>query len=242
MEQQDKRISELYTELYGNTHASGEFREKIHALPKKKRKNRTVTKVICGLAAAVIMLIAGSVIVSASRTEYDTVIINGEEKKARYVDFGTNVRMWECVMNDTMYSVFIYGDFDRDNETLYFVEHDDYFLASTNPDQTLNLYTDIDKTNNAEIKDIDGSTYLSITDAAGTTNMIFDSDAADGTADGKITRDGDTAETYAILPNGAVVNTIMQKHVGLLRTMESVVFGRSENDFWNHIYDETDSK
>ncbi len=198
-----------------------------------KSKKNTITKVICAAAAAAVLVSAGSIIASASQGEYDTVVINGEEKQARYVDYGTNVRMWECVVNDTSYCVFVHGDYDKDNNTLYFVDHDDYFLASTVPGQTLNLYNDIDKSNNAAFNEVDGTKYLCITDDAGTTQMNFQADEADGTADGKITQDENTIETYALLPNGAVVNTIKENHVGFLRTINGIFTGKT--DFWNDI-------
>lgn len=240
MNEQDKRISRLYKETYGNVQASEEFKEKVINMKEKKYKKGKITKVICALAAAVILVMAGSVIVSASRIEYDKIIFNGEEKMARYVDFGTGTRLWECEANDTAYTVWIYGDFDKENNILYFVDHGDYFLASTDPNQTLNLYEDIDKSDVAQFKEIDGEKWLLMTDNVGTQQMLFDEDETDGVADGKYRTDENTVTTYALLPNGVVVETDKRSNLSFTDGIERAL-GMDRTSMWGDIYNQLDS-
>lgn len=240
MDKQDKKISKLYKETYGNVHANNEFKEKVINMKGKKSKKGKITKVVCALAAAVVLVMAGSVIVSASRIQYDKVVLNGEEKMARYVDFGTGTRLWECEANDTAYTVWIYGDFDKENEMLYLVDHDDYFLASTDPEPTLNLYTDIDKSPVAEFKEIDGEKCLLMTDNAGTQQMLFTEDEKDGVADGKYRTDENTVTTYALLPNGVVVETDKTSNLSFIESVNRM-FGMDRTSMFNNIYDQLDS-
>ena len=118
----DSRISRLYRETYGNVHASDELRNRILNMTAKKQTKRKITKVICAVAAAVILVMAGTIAVSASRIEYDTVMFNGVEKKARYVDFRTGTRMWELIDKN---EVGVYGrDWDLDEEIVEYVTFD----------------------------------------------------------------------------------------------------------------------
>ena len=113
MNNQDRTISRLYTEVYGNVHAGTEFKEKIRTITEAgiKTTKRVSFKAVCIIAAAVLLITAGGLVVSASRGVYDTVIINGVEKKARYGDFGNGTRIWGYEDGDTMYTVYVYGDF-----------------------------------------------------------------------------------------------------------------------------------
>ena len=120
------------------------------------------------------------------------------------------------------------------------MDYGEYFLASTDPNQTLNLYAGIDQSSFADIQEMDGEKYLCITDDAGTTRMLF-KDEADGVADGVIHEGENVVETYALLPNGAVVNTVKTEHIGFFYTMDRILFGRSQDDFWNDLYNEVDS-
>ena len=240
MTNQDKKIGKLYKELYGNANASDEFKEKVISRSAGKKKKGRITKVVCALAAAVVLVFAGTVMVSASRIEYDKVILNGEEKMARYVDFGTGTRLWECEANDTAYTVWTYGDFDKENEILYLVDHDDYFLASTDPNPTLNLYKDIAKTPVAEFKEIDGEKWLLMTDNVGTQEMLFTEDEKDGTADGKYRVDDNCVTAFSLLPNGAVVETDKTTNLSFIDSI-SRMFGMDRTSMWNNIYTQLDS-
>ena len=148
--------------------------------------------------------------------------------------------MWECECNGTGYSVFVHGDFDMENDTLYFVDYGDYFLASTDPNPTLNLYQDIDKSSFAEIKKEDDETYLYVTDDAGTMQILMTADEKDGTADGRIEIDDGSDEVFSLLPNGAVVNTMKYSYTPVVDDIMRL-FGQDRASFWNHLYDEMES-
>lgn len=233
-------MGEYVTKKNDSVNTNTESNEKVINMTGRKNKKSRITKILCAAAAAVVLVSAGSIIASASQGEYDTVIVNGEEKQARYVDFGSGTRMWEYDANDTAYTVWIYGDFDKENNTLYFVDHDDYFLASTDPNPTLNLYTDIDKSSAAEFKDIDGEKWLCMTDNVGTQEMLFTEDEKDGTADGKYRVDENTVTTFSLLPNGVVVETDKMSNLTFLDNIGKM-FGMDRNSMWNNIYSEIDS-
>ena len=215
MNEQDKKISKLYKETYGNVHASEDLKGKVINMTNKNNRKAKVIKLVCAVAAATMALTIGTLAVSASRIKHDKVFVNGEEKSARFIDYGINTRMWECECNGVGYSVFVHGDFDMEKDTLYFVDHGDYFLASTDPNPTLNLYQDIDKSSFAEIK-------------------------KDGTADGRIEIDDSTDEVFALLPNGAVVNTMKYSYTPVVDDIMRL-FGQDKTSFWNHLYDEVES-
>ena len=145
MNEQDKKISRLYKETYGNIHASEDLKGKVINMTNKNNRKAKVIKLVCAVAAATLALTIGTLAVSASRIQHDKVFVNGEEKSARFIDYGINTRMWECECNGTGYSVFVHGDFDMEKDTLYFVDYGDYFLASTDPNPTLNLYQESKK-------------------------------------------------------------------------------------------------
>ncbi len=239
MNNQDKSIGRIYTELYGNVHADTEFRKKILTMTETGiKRTKSSFKTICILAAAVLLITSGGIIVSATRGVYDTVVVNGEEKKARYGDFGNGTRIWGYEDGNTMYTVYVYGDFDTEKDTLHFVDYGEYFLASTNTEPTLNLYKDIDKSENSYIKEENGEKILCIKDDSGIQEIMLSFDAQDGTEDGKI---GDT-ETLAVLPNGSIVNTMKYK-ISILDKIANRFGGgvfsgtQSENSWdWEHFW------
>lgn len=236
MNEQDKKIQQLYTEVYDNVHASDDLKGKVTAMKTTKNIKRKIIKTVCVAAAAAVILTAGAMITSASMAEYDTIILNGQEEKARFVDFGTGTRMWECISGNTCYSVYIYGDYDKENNTLYFVDKGDYFLASTDPNPTLNLYTDIDQSSCAEFKEIDNEKYLDVTSNDGTMEILFSQDEEDGTADGVFRMDNSTIEAYTLLPNGSVANTMKMEIHGPVE-----LFKHQSEQFWGDIYAQIDS-
>ena len=73
MNNQDRTISRLYTEVYGNVHAGTEFKEKIRTITEAgiKTTKRVSFKAVCIIAAAVLLITAGGLVVSASRGVYD---------------------------------------------------------------------------------------------------------------------------------------------------------------------------
>ena len=234
MNMQDKEIGRMYKEIYENVHASEDFKEKVINMNNKKSNKAKVIKTICALAAAAVAIAAGTMAVSASRAEFDTVIVNGKEEKARFIDFGTGTRMWEYINDDTSYSIYVHGDFDMDKDTLYILDNGDYFLASTEPEPTLNLYDKIDESPFAEFKEKDGQKFLCIKDNEFTTDERLFEDEKDGKADGLLENHG--FEAYTLLPNGAVVNTMKTENIGFLKN-----FGYDSDKFWNNIYSNLDS-
>ncbi|MBQ5563731.1 MAG: hypothetical protein IIT39_10135 [Clostridia bacterium] len=232
MEKQDKNFSKLYTEIYENTHADQEFKERVRTMTEKKyKKPRTVVKVVCAFAAALVLVMATGIIASASRGEYINITVNGEQKKARYGDFGNNTRLIQYTIGNTTYDTYIHGDFDKDNDKLYLVENDSFYTITTNPDQQLNLYTDIDKSKFAAFKEEDGTKYLMITDDSGTDTRYFNDDAADGKEDGVIMDNGKIFETYVLLPNGAVSNTMKVE----LDPLTKLIDGHFWDEFWENF-------
>ncbi len=211
MEQQDKTIGRLYKETYSGVHADSEFKESVRTMTNKsKSRSKKIIRTVCIATALVVLAAAGGIIASASRGTYKTVIVNGEEKQARFGDYGNNVRVW-CYQGDgSDYWVYVYGDFDAEHDTLYFEDYGDYFLASTQPDPTANLYTDISRSSNARIEEQDGEKYLYVTDDSGTQTFTLAGDAADGEEDG-IFKNSDLFDTYEVLPNGSIINTSKAK-------------------------------
>lgn len=244
MNNQDKTISRLYTELYANTHASYDFKNRIRTLTEtQKHKKRISFRVVAVLVTVVILTTVGGVMVTASRGVFKTVFVNGEARTVRFGDFGNNTRIWGFDDGDMMYTAYVFGDFDVEKETLYFVEKDDYLLVSTIPDPTLNLYTDIDKSSNATIKEVNGEKILCVTDDSGTQNINLSYDEQDGVPDGKITHDeNNSVETYTILPNGSVVNAIKENASWITRMFNRLGGGafigtQQENSWdWEHFW------
>ena len=110
----------------------------------------------------------------------------------------------------------------------------DYFLASTEPEPTLNLYDKIDESPFAEFKEKDGQKFLCIKDNEFATEERLFEDEKDGKADGLLENHG--FEAYTLLPNGAVVNTMKTENIGFLKN-----FGYDSDKFWNNIYSNLDS-
>ena len=65
-------------------------------------------------------------------------------------------------------------------------------------------------------------------------------DEKDGTADGRIETDDGSDEVFALLPNGAVVNTMKYSYTPVIDDIMRL-FGQDRNSFWNHLYDEMES-
>ena len=110
MNEQDKKLSRLYKETYGNLRASEDLKGKVMDMTNKKNHKAKVIKLVCAVAAAAMAVTIGTLAVSASRVQYEKVFVNGEEKNARFLDYGINTRLWECETNGVCYSVFVHGD------------------------------------------------------------------------------------------------------------------------------------
>ena|GEM_PF-6476517 len=251
----DERMKELYAKAFDGIHVSSEYSRKVSNMAEtKKKKVRTTVKVLVAIAVvAAFLAVAGTAIASTTRGVYEKVIFNGEERNARFCDFGYGVREWEIMDNGNIYTVFIEGDFDTEKDTLYFVDKGDYFLASTDPNPTLNLYDEIDNTSHAKFIEYNGETWLAYNtdeniDELGNSYsdkdnfsedgkdgvldeieydpfletwtlppsceiINFSEDGKDGVLDGKFVHDDTTCETWTLLPNGTLVNTIKTSSV-----------------------------
>lgn len=231
MDAQDKKISQLYRELNSNIHASAELKERVITMTEKTSKKRKVSfRVVCVAAALTVLASAIGIGVSASKeNKYDKIIINGVEKQAKFRDFENNTRVWCYENDDASYWAYVYGDFDKEKDTLYFIDYGDYFLASTDPNPTLNLYTDIDKFSNAYITETNGEKTLCITDGSETMEIFISEDDKDGVVDGKLPN----GDVYTLLPNGSVVNTLKAPKV---KGMDQF-FGNDSKSrgFWNGV-------
>ena len=219
MTNEDKRISELYTELYKNAVPSAEYKRKVRNMTENGKKATKITiKVFGAVAAAAVILTAGAAIAYASKGYthqgvYDNIVVNGEEKKVKYGEYDNDIRFWSYDENGKNCSVFVYGPFDNENETLYVVDMGDYIIASTDPNPTLNLYDEIDNTPYAKIDEESGALSVKGNPAGHNNDLYFktgfsfvEDDEKDGEKDGKLT-DEDMTTIYAVLPNGAIVET-----------------------------------
>ena len=97
MNEQDKKLSRLYKETYGNLRASEDLKGKVMDMTNKKNHKAKVIKLVCAVAAAAMAVTIGTLAVSASRVQYEKVFVNGEEKNARFLDYGINTRLWEML-------------------------------------------------------------------------------------------------------------------------------------------------
>lgn len=220
MTNEDKRISELYTELYSNAVPSAEFKRKVRNMTENSKKATKFTMKMFGvIAAAAVIVVAGAAIASAAKSYshkavYDTIVVNGVEKKVKYGEYDNDIRFWSYDENGKSCSVFVYGPYDNENDTLYVVDNGDYIIASTDPNPTLNLYDNIDSTPYAEIDEENG-TFSVKGNPSGLDNDLYfktgfsfvEEDEKDGEKDGKLI-DEEYQETYTILPSGAVANCI----------------------------------
>ena len=250
MNNDDIIISKLYKETYGGAHASAELKGTVRTMTNEGKKRAKVSvKIICAVAAAAVLATAGGAIAHASKGYryegvYDDIIFNGETRKAKYGDFGNDVRTWQFDDNGASYAIFINGEYDE-NDTLYVVDCGDYFLASTDPNPTLNLYDEIDNTDRADLIERDGMTCLAIyrnepneiSPYHSVTGFSFpEADEADGAKDGKLyLTPGDVnsgTDVYAILPNGSVVETIKEYPDGEYAEEED----DQAVDIWNNIW------
>ena len=227
MNNEDKRLSKLYTELYEGAHASEEFRRKVRNMTESnsKTKIRFTFKSAMAVAAAIALFtIAGTAIASANKGlahDYVSIVFNGEERKAAYEKLDDNMHMWSFVKDNLQYGVTVYGDFDPKTQVIYFEDRDNYVIASDSPNPELNLYTAIESSPYAEIID---EQYLKLY-----TNKMNDSkpfmtsntpslDKADGTADGIVWPLDSSSEYYygsatTILSNGAVAEAWKDPYV-----------------------------
>ncbi len=228
----DEELREFCDKAFADIHASTELQEKIKKVKdgdvkEMKKSTGKIIKMFVTVAAAAALIVAGTAIVSAAKTykgDYETVVLNGVETKARYGKVNTNVYFIEAYEGKTAYSVWIRGDYDRDNDTLYINkiedEEGDYCVVSTEDTPELNLYEKIGESKYGEIVQKGDEEFLIIYptgekesseenyNAGFIMNPFIQEDAKDGKKDG-ISHHTDDYETYCttmgVLPNGSLV-------------------------------------
>lgn len=244
MDREDKNLQALYTELYDNTHASDELKGMVRTMTEKgKKRVSTVVKAGAALAAAAIILVGGTVAVTAThkpyRGQYTTVYLNGEETKARCGEFdGTNVHIVEAEKDGYTYTVYVRGRFDEKTQQLYIRDVDKHaVIASTDPEQELNLYDDIDKVDGAYI---DGDilhiedVYTESPDRPSSENISLSFDMEDGVKDGIFKFDRKDYTTYVVSPEGYLIEAMKSK--GTLSFEEGGLYAA----IWGFIWGEED--
>lgn len=235
MKNEDMRLKALYTELYDNSHASAELKGKVRNMTQGKKTVRKSIKVMAILAAAAIALVGGTIVTTASHKnyvgQYVTAYIDGEEIQARYGVWDTiGTHLIECEKNGKTYSAYVEGEFDKDTMTIYFRDMGDYMIASTDPNQQLNLYEDIDKALHAKIEgdmlytdtsymymDVetpdDPEEYAQLLrhQTPYMNSMSLTLDEKDGVKDGVMHHSSKESSAYIITPEGFLVEGLRSK-------------------------------
>lgn len=218
MKNEDMKIKSLYENVYDDVCASDELFRKVRSMRNvnaKKSVKRTV-KVACALVAAAALTVAGCVVGSAKRGykgEYQTVVLNGQETQARYGKLNDHCYTFEATENKTTYSVWFYGDYNKDQDTIYIVDEGDYIVCSTDPNPTLNLYDEIDNAAYATLFDPNTIKIPVIVNGEQLNTILLDLtfDERDGARDGLINDKysfGDSEDffkTFTVTPEGALI-------------------------------------
>ncbi len=259
MKNEDMKLRQLYTELYDNTHASPELKGKVRTMTEgNKKKVRRSVKATAAIAAAAIAVIGGTLVTAANHKtyigQYTTAYVNGEEVQARYGAW-ENIKTYivEAEMKGKTYTAYIHGDYDRGAMPIYFRDEGKYIVASTNPDQQLNLYDDIDKAPHAKI---DGS-YLMIDDSYAepvetptdpdgnplppkvpydyTIQLSFDMD--DGKQDGVLKYGTFDYATLIVSPEGLIIESMKSRGSAMddefYETTWGYIWGEETWESWN---------
>lgn len=211
----DERMKDLFARTYSGIHASDEYSRKVINMAEiKKSKVRTSMKIGAALAAAAILVVGGTVVSTASHKEYKgqytTAYVNGEAVQARYgIWEKLNEYVVEADYDGYTYSAIIAGDYDEKTQPIYFKDVDNYVIASTDPEQELNLYEDIDKTDIAKIEDdmlITGSYFTDSPDSPcyNAVNLTY-YDEIDGKTDGVLEFSRKERIAYVVTPEGFLV-------------------------------------
>ncbi len=259
MNNEDKRLQQLYTELYDNTHASAELKGKVRNMSNTsaKRAHKTI-KLGAALAAAAIIAVGGTLVTAATHKtyigQYTTAYVNGEEVQARYgawENIGTYIV--EADMNGKTYTAYVHGDFDESTMPIYFRDEGKYIIASTDPDQQLNLYEDIDKAPHAKIDGgyllIDDS-YVELeetpTDPDGNPlpprvpygdSTILSYDMEDGKQDGVLKYDTFDYATFIVSPEGLIIESMRSRGSAMdddfYATMWGQIWGEETWESWS---------
>lgn len=177
----DKKIKELYVDVFDEVHASDELLRKVRSMTETKSKKniRTAVKVLYAAAAVAVLLIASNVIAYAATGEtLLRVIINGEEQTLTTIgEDGVYTYSLEGTDGEQV-DVIIEGEFGEG----------DTLIMNEEPDVIPEITTEGDKT------------YL----IYGETKVDITEDMKDGSAEGEFELDGITF-TYSVEPDGDIL-------------------------------------
>ena len=220
MKNQDEKFAKLYKELYSGASASAELKGKVRTMTNSTSKKAKISKrVIAALVAAAVVIVGGTIATSATRKnyvgKYTTVYFNGEPVQARYGGWDkSQTYIIEAEKDGKTYAAYIWGEYDKSSMPLYFTTLDDCVVASTDPQQELNLYKDIDKAAHAEIKNDTlyynrNYLYSETEDHPHISIIPLGSDANDGKKDGVFVYENTKeVESFIITPEGILINTL----------------------------------
>ena len=183
------------------------------------RDNLSAYDTAIGKAAAVLLIAGGMVVANANKGPYEQeetvkIIFNGEEKDAYFHDWNEDTVSWRFEVDDKEAWIYVTHTEPVDkNTTMYVTYNGEYIIASDEPEPTLNLYTDIDRSFAVIEEDsYSGQTSLIMTTDCGRQSMTLAADEEDGTKDGIINLGADTYEVYTVLSDGSIAQTSIHDH------------------------------
>ena len=231
----EMQLRELCGKAFDDIHASSELAEKISEIKNKeikeikdmsKMSTKKIIKITCAVAAAAALITAGGAIVSASKSykgEYETVLVNGEENSARYAKVNDGIYFVETIIDHVDYSLWIYGDYDVDRDTLTITDNGEYIVVSTEGNEPSSPYEAMESSDYIEIVNENGKETICryptgkpespdeiYPNSDSHRTNFLELDDKDGSRDGIATfEDHDNGhidyETLNILPNGTSV-------------------------------------
>ena len=169
----DVQIKELCGKAFDDIHASSELTERISEIKNKDIKEITdmnkkistkkIIKITSAVMAAAALITAGGAIVSASKSykgEYETILVNGEENSARYAKVNDGIYFVETIIDHTAYSIWIYGDYDVDRDTLNITDNGEYIVVSTEGNEPSSPYEAMENSEYIEIVNENGKEVI----------------------------------------------------------------------------------
>lgn len=152
-----------------------------------------------------------------SKEQYETVVFNGKEISARFVTIrDDDTYILGFLENGYDYTITVYGSYDKENETIYIDDYDDYAISSTESGTKLNLYTAVEDSEKSEIIETDNEVYLHIEAPEGYMDIYLRDDEKDGQKDGVIRTEDlleDNVTSYIVTADGRIVETMKSKSI-----------------------------
>lgn len=221
MGNEDKDFKELYTNMFDGINASEKLQEKVNDMALNKKSSKKVLKLVCavGIAATLIVISCIGVYSSrGSREQYEDVVYNGKTVSARFATMiEDDTYVLGFLQDGYEYNITISGTYDKDKETVYINDEDDYAIASTEQGAKLNLYEAVEKAKDITLNEENGQAYLTVRppyNPESYQTMDITNDNADGKKDGVITVDENIRESYIITSDGRLVQTIKRQASG----------------------------